>query len=671
MAERILEVASNEYGYRRLKDSSRYNSLIPKTTLGEYVKLSGWIEPNRTVGFMCEIIRTTLEDTRDLAAHLKGKTLYETCGNIWKFLHDHIQYKLEKGEQLRRPSRSWHKDKISGIDCDCFSIFAGSILSNLGITYYIRIAGYAGSPSYQHVYIVVKTGGNEIILDPVLHKFNTEKTPLFYKDTIMQGTGTFYLNGFTEPAPAPSQAEQELFARASEPLLSALIATRQQLAENPHVFDNNSDMKAGDSIRIVDALDNLIRIYGTPEFDQLLDQYIMEGIMNGLGNIGTGVQNFFGGIKTAVSNIKTNVQTAVNNVKDKIDDSGIIDKLKEGAKDVIHNLNKFNPVLAAGRGLVLVVLRFNACNLAAIFLSHIRKNTEFGKFVLNVWEFGGGNPEKFKLACEEGSNLKGFGEIVTATVVAGTPAATMIGTMVAKGIATGALKMAGDVIVGVGDAIMTPTPTTPTSPNYSTPRPSYATVPVTNTRPVTNIIAPAPPITGNTVAPPTGFTKKLNGPVDDAGADLLNEELARAVTGDENKKGKFSVQQIQAFFEKIWEAIKKALGSKGVKEAVIREAVDQFTNQGANVPYAPDQAYNPNQMPDSRPTDRPASTLPTDKEKETFFRDENGNIKKGIVATGIGVGGALLYGIYWYYTKYINGMNGYDDYYEYEPSRLR
>ena len=69
------------------------------------------------------------------------------------------QYKLDKKglEQLRRPARTW-ADRKSGVDCDCMSIFASSILTNLQIPHKFRITKYS-QDSWQHVYVI---GGENI-----------------------------------------------------------------------------------------------------------------------------------------------------------------------------------------------------------------------------------------------------------------------------------------------------------------------------------------------------------------------------------------------------------------------------------------------------------------------------------------------------------------------------
>ncbi|MEB3347438.1 hypothetical protein U6A24_18325 [Aquimarina gracilis] len=143
-----------------------------------------------TLTLMQQVIEETLSDTALLALKLKGHTVADSCKKIWHFVYGHIQYKMDKRgiEQVRRPSRTW-ADRKSGVDCDCYTVFIGSILSNLGIPYTIRITKYGGKQHFQHVYPVVKNGGEEIILDCVTDRFNyevpySEKKDINIKDTL-------------------------------------------------------------------------------------------------------------------------------------------------------------------------------------------------------------------------------------------------------------------------------------------------------------------------------------------------------------------------------------------------------------------------------------------------------------------------------------------------------
>ncbi len=135
-----------------------------------------------TLDFMADIVSKTASESRSIAAQLKGTGLADTCRKLWNFCYNHIQYKQDSPgeEQLRSPSRTW-ADRKSGVDCDCFSIFCSSILSNLGIAHSLRICELKNKGYFQHVYVVVPAdqrdgnlSGGYITIDPVLDRFNME-----------------------------------------------------------------------------------------------------------------------------------------------------------------------------------------------------------------------------------------------------------------------------------------------------------------------------------------------------------------------------------------------------------------------------------------------------------------------------------------------------------------
>ncbi|MBL4862192.1 MAG: hypothetical protein JKY09_04135 [Crocinitomicaceae bacterium] len=105
----------------------------------------------------------------------------------------HFQYTRveERKEQVRRPARSW-KDRKDGIDCDCFTVLIGSILTNLGIPFKMRMTRYQAA-DFEHIYPVAETpNGEEIIIDCVVHRFNYEVPYTQKKDEKME---LQYLNG--------------------------------------------------------------------------------------------------------------------------------------------------------------------------------------------------------------------------------------------------------------------------------------------------------------------------------------------------------------------------------------------------------------------------------------------------------------------------------------------
>lgn len=168
---------------RNIRPLSDYASLIPPRTelrREDAVRMSS-ATPEQTVAFMHQVIRETTSDTTRLAQSLRGSSLRETLSNIWNFVYQHIQYVPDSAvmEQVRRPLRTLYDQKG---DCDCYATLIGSILTNLGIPFSLRIAKYNGRSYFQHVYVVVKDGGKELVVDPVVDKCFYEKKPSEKKD---------------------------------------------------------------------------------------------------------------------------------------------------------------------------------------------------------------------------------------------------------------------------------------------------------------------------------------------------------------------------------------------------------------------------------------------------------------------------------------------------------
>lgn len=179
-------------GRRNIVSGDEHNSLFPQPD-GENVRILKYAELTDTVKLMKSVIRSTLGDTMKLAKKLSATTARQTCANVWKFVFNHLQYrKDEQGkEQVRRPARSW-KDRKLGVDCDCLTVFIGSLLTNLGIPFTIRLTRYT-SDEFEHVYPVAETSQGTIIMDTVVHQFDYEVPYKSKKDIPME---LQYLNGF-------------------------------------------------------------------------------------------------------------------------------------------------------------------------------------------------------------------------------------------------------------------------------------------------------------------------------------------------------------------------------------------------------------------------------------------------------------------------------------------
>ena len=138
-----------------------------------------------TIAFIHRVVGLTLSHTEQIARTLQGPTVYATCRNIWNFVYRNVAYKKDADglEQIRSPRRTW-RDRKTGVDCDCYSTFISSILTNLHIPHQLRITKYR-QDYFQHIYPIVPGGGRTIIIDCVTDQFNYEVPYSEKKDIVM------------------------------------------------------------------------------------------------------------------------------------------------------------------------------------------------------------------------------------------------------------------------------------------------------------------------------------------------------------------------------------------------------------------------------------------------------------------------------------------------------
>jgi len=161
---------------RHITPGHAFDKLFPKSIKQDKViRPEGKARLHHTINLINQVVRDTKGDTALLAKTLKGKTLEDTCENIWNFVYHHIQYARDKAgvEQVRRPSRTW-ADRKKGVDCDCYTVFISSILSNLNIPHKVRITKYGGKSHFQHIYPIVPSKAGYLTLDCVTDRFNYE-----------------------------------------------------------------------------------------------------------------------------------------------------------------------------------------------------------------------------------------------------------------------------------------------------------------------------------------------------------------------------------------------------------------------------------------------------------------------------------------------------------------
>ncbi|NLR58826.1 hypothetical protein HGH93_11985 [Chitinophaga polysaccharea] len=195
---------------RMIQDGMQYERMFPAAT-GVIKTIRENASVGDTLTFIQKIVPATLQQTKNIAASLKGRTVQDTCRNIWQFVYTHIAYRKDRDgyEQVRSPRRSW-RDRKQGVDCDCYTTFISSILTNLHIPHKLRITKYY-KPHFQHIYPVVMYSGREIIMDCVTDRFNYEVPYSEKKDVTMD---LQYLDGLD--AIPYSSAEDQVFAGSDE-----------------------------------------------------------------------------------------------------------------------------------------------------------------------------------------------------------------------------------------------------------------------------------------------------------------------------------------------------------------------------------------------------------------------------------------------------------------------
>ncbi|MBN2729127.1 MAG: hypothetical protein JXR53_07870 [Bacteroidales bacterium] len=395
-------------GPRDTQNGQKFNHLIKRADGNEvFVKNGNVIE---TVESCIDIIASHYREVEGLAKELQGGSLKETCRNIFNFSYTYLQYQKDRDgtEQLRTPARSWLDGQIkykqkgnsdAGIDCDDYSIFVGSLLKCLGIPFKLRITKYDGRKNFQHIYVFVPAVGDsedEIIIDPVLSKFDYQKPYSFEKSDfdmspLQMAAGIRGINGLTGETSlglpisilsgidlaggVKAQTDhEELIAIVSgvdfddavnglgdpeDATLKYLIRTRDFLLKNKDNKDKMAHVQNPE--QFISMLDQAIKFWNTPQRNSVLDKLAdieeklaenglikydsvaIEGLaeldeldeMDGLGRRKRKKGRFFKAVKKVGK------------------------KVGKVAKKVVKAIVRFNPLSIAIRGGLLAALRLN------------------------------------------------------------------------------------------------------------------------------------------------------------------------------------------------------------------------------------------------------------------------------------------------------------------------
>jgi hypothetical protein len=349
-------------GYRSIKDGSRYNPYFPPPDERDRVIINDG-EVTDTVELMEKVVWKYLDDTKRIAPLLRRSSNLETCKAIWEFMYAYIQYKLDKRglEQLRRPARAW-AERATGVDCDCMSIFASSILTNLQIPHKFRITKYS-QDSWQHVYVIVPMeGSNYCVIDAVVSEFNYEKKYTDKMDYTMnlKGINVAVLSGVSgndhyDAVMATSLSGIGLGAVTNQSDLDKLyqniVATRNAVAQNPNMVSTVDDPQA-----LIKMLDYAIQYWYTDKRDEALDILAKNESQLNLRNGVTSMNGIdFDPDELALSGI--NVKGFFTNVKNSVKTVG--QKVGQAAKAAVKAVVKYNPLSIAARGGFLLAMKLN------------------------------------------------------------------------------------------------------------------------------------------------------------------------------------------------------------------------------------------------------------------------------------------------------------------------
>jgi len=140
---------------RNLLSGQEYEPLFPKVSCDKTNLGNG--NTFDSVRMIKQMVIKYQFQTKKVATLLQQETLKETCDKIYWFLYHHIQYKADGAEQMLRSPACAFKQRVEGVDCKSYSIFASCLLANMGVRYFIRqIKQPSFRPDlYTHVYVIV------------------------------------------------------------------------------------------------------------------------------------------------------------------------------------------------------------------------------------------------------------------------------------------------------------------------------------------------------------------------------------------------------------------------------------------------------------------------------------------------------------------------------------
>jgi LPXTG-motif cell wall-anchored protein len=154
--------AINRLLYRKLRDNSRYDKYFENNSCPVVNQGKGQTEHG--VEVMKKYVYSYLDQSKSISINeFSAYDLITTVNKIHEFLYWSLQYKLNTDlQKVQTPGCSW---AIREADCKSYSVFASSILINLGIQHYIRRVAVNFESHYSHVYVIIPKDQNSLSIN--------------------------------------------------------------------------------------------------------------------------------------------------------------------------------------------------------------------------------------------------------------------------------------------------------------------------------------------------------------------------------------------------------------------------------------------------------------------------------------------------------------------------
>jgi hypothetical protein len=134
--------------------------------------INGWQNTDDIINQIILQHKDNLKDAKKIKHLFCGADAESTAKNIFDFLRNEIQYKIESSKtQTTKSLKRFVSDGFG--DCKHYSNFVNSILNVCGYDIIYRFTAYNNKPDFQHVYSYLPK--QNIVIDAVLPEFNKQK----------------------------------------------------------------------------------------------------------------------------------------------------------------------------------------------------------------------------------------------------------------------------------------------------------------------------------------------------------------------------------------------------------------------------------------------------------------------------------------------------------------